>query len=186
MVLAPIKSSVCRVLGTTNWMIAYFPVCDCLYKILLSLRKYWPSWHKIFSAVRVSLGKVPSCNQIRGWSLSSRIWALPNWSVEVCGSIGCWEIVYTRRDRASALPWSFSGRYWIVKSYPYRVKTHLASLPVGSRSYISHFRAWWSTTTVKWLPSKYDLHFWIATITDSASRSVTEYFFSVSEKFRPP
>ena len=67
------KSSVCRVLSTTNWITARFPVCDCLYKMLLSLRKYWPSCHKIFSSVGVSLGKVPTCKYwIRGWSLSSR------------------------------------------------------------------------------------------------------------------
>ena len=181
------KSSVCRVLRTTNWMTALFPVCDCLYKMLLSLRKYWPSWRKIFSAVGASLGKAEFCKyRIRGWSLSSRIWALRNSSVKVCGSIGCWEIVYTRRSRASALLWSFPGWYWIVKSYLCRVMAHRDSLPVGSHSDISHFRAWWSTTTVKWLPSKYGLHFWIATITDSGSHSVTEYFFSVSEKFRLP
>ena len=181
------KSSVCRVLGTTKWMAARSPVGDCLYKTLLSLKKYWPSCRKIFSAVAVSLGKVPTCKyQIRDWSLSLQFWALHNSSIEVCGSISCWEILCTRRDRASTLRWSFPERYWIVKSYPCRVKAHWASLPVGSRRDISHFRAWWSTTTVKWLPSKYGLHFWIATITNNASRSVTEYFFSVSEKFLPP
>ena len=39
---------------------------------------------------------------------------------------------------------------------------------------------------VKPLPIKYGLNFWIATITDNASYSVMEYFFSVSEKFCPP
>ena len=126
------KSSVCRVLGTTNWITARFAVCGCLYKMLLSLRKYWPSCHKIFSAVSVSLGKVPSCKyRIRGWSLLSWFWALRNSSVEICGSIGCWEMMYIHRDRVSALPWSFPGRYWIVKSYPWSVKAHRASLPVG-------------------------------------------------------
>ena len=106
------KSSICRVYSSTNWMTARFPICDCLYKMLLSLRKYWPFCHKIFSSVGASLGKVPSCKyQIKGWSLSSRFWALCSSSVKVCGSISCWEIVYTRHDRASALPWSFPGRY---------------------------------------------------------------------------
>ena len=135
-------------------MIAHSPVGDYLYKTLLSLRKYWPSCRKIFSAVAVSLGKVPTCKyRIRGWSLSSRFWALHNSSVEVCVTIRCWEIVCTRCDRASTLPWSFPGRYWMVKSYPCRVNADRASLPVGSRRDISHFRAWWSTTTVKWLPA---------------------------------
>ena len=106
------KSSICRVYSSTNWMTARFPICDCLYKMLLSLGKYWPFCHKIFSSVGASLGKVPSCKyQIKGWSLSSRFWALCSSSVKVCGSISCWEIVYTRHDRASALPWSFPGRY---------------------------------------------------------------------------
>ena len=106
------KSSICRVYSSTNWMTARFPICDCLYKMLLSLRKYWPFCHKIFSSAGASLGKVPSCKyQIKGWSLSSRFWALCSSSVKVCGSISCWEIVYTRHDRASALPWSFPGRY---------------------------------------------------------------------------
>ena len=106
------KSSICRVYSSTNWMTARFPICDCLYKMLLSLRKYWPFCHKIFSSAGASLGKVPSCKyQIKGWSLSSRFCALCSSSVKVCGSISCWEIVYTRHDRASALPWSFPGRY---------------------------------------------------------------------------
>ena len=86
-------------------------------------------------------------------------------------------------DSVSALPWSFPEWYWILKSYPINVKAHQVSLPDGSRRDISHFRAWWSTTTVKWLPRKYGLHFWVATITDNFSRSVTEYFFSVSKRF---
>ena len=88
------KRSVCKVFGTTNWMTALFLVYDCLYRMLLLLRKWWPSCRKIFSAVGLSLGKVPSCMyRIRGWSTSLRLSALHNSSVEVCGSIGCWEIV---------------------------------------------------------------------------------------------
>ena len=33
------KSSVCKVFGTTNWMTALFLVYDCLYRMLLLLRK---------------------------------------------------------------------------------------------------------------------------------------------------
>ena len=74
------KSSVCRVFGTTNWMMVLFPACDCLHKIWLSLRKYWPSCRIIFLAVSASLGKVPFFKywkEVRVFHRGSEHYAIP-------------------------------------------------------------------------------------------------------------
>ena len=52
------KSSVYRVFGTTNWMTFLFPAYGCLYKMSLSLRKYWPSCRISFSAVCASFSNI--------------------------------------------------------------------------------------------------------------------------------
>ena len=70
--------------------------------------------------------------------------------------------------------------------YKKKKKKSWASILLGSHRNMIHFGAWCSTTMVKWFLSKYGLHIRIATTTtDNTSRSVTEYFISVSEKFRP-
>ena len=51
------KNSVGSVFGTTNWITVLFPTYECLYRMLLQLRKYC---RMIFSGVCASSGKVSS------------------------------------------------------------------------------------------------------------------------------
>lgn len=176
------KSSIWRAFGTTSWMTVFFPVFVCIHEMLLSLRKYFPSCFWFLLAVGASLGEVSSFKYWKGLKLVIEFLHITHF---ICWSLGKHRLLRNGTDAlwqcvciTMVFCWTVLGSK-VVPTIPCRIKAHRANLPVGLRRHISHFNAW-LIHLVKWLPSKYGLHFLISAIIGNAPRSVTEYFFSVS------
>ena len=87
------------------------------------------------------------------------------------------------RERQSALPLSFPGRWrtWNLKGC--NAMLHLESFALFSLSRSSHSSARWSVWIMKGLPSRYTLNACVANLMARHSFSMVAYFCSLASSF---